>query len=511
MTSTREYAAKAAQEAQVAAVEAKEAHHQAKRAHAEAVAASAPAVVVDQHAFHLKLLDQVAQVQASAAKVATLQAVQAGAEAEAKALLAPEPKLPQAAASGEALAVADAIIARKSHHLAKKLAAQSKEKHLKLAAQYAVEAKIDGQPLDATVVVKRAQEAPVVSEAPVVQAPEIIATPVQEVQTVVVPEAASRPLVAVTPAPMPDVVAMPVQEVKTVVVPDAPVIKAPEIFATPVQEVKTVVVPEAAAAEAAKLLAQAVPEVPKVAQSSVVTEAKVTKKAGKKATKKVAKKARSTQSAEDAFSALFRRAPRTPIQHPASLAVTGSHGGYTTFGSTLSATAFTLRFTVEGKQDAHVAFMSEQAPSSPTAWEVVLGGWGDARSELRIGTGGDAIATDNQAGRLASGKPFWIDYREGTLFVGQGDVGEHTFLSAKVPALGKPAISAFAGWSSPLKFTNLAASVDVPAQVVAAAPVAPVNPEWPVPAPAVSQPAAAVSHEDQLVAMTEQHLIASGV
>lgn len=134
---------------------------------------------------------------------------------------------------------------------------------------------------------------------------------------------------------------------------------------------------------------------------------------------------------------------------PAGFMASGNNANYNTFSNQkVSARGFRLAFTAQTESDIHVVFTEKKAKRSDRAWEVVIGGWSDRRSVIRMGTQGRELSSEARKGRCGNKKGhFWIQVLGGTMTVGQGSFGQGAFLSAALPTLNGDLFVGFGGWS----------------------------------------------------------------
>ena len=91
-------------------------------------------------------------------------------------------------------------------------------------------------------------------------------------------------------------------------------------------------------------------------------------------------------------------------------------------------------FTVKSCSDAHIALSSIPGDTTQKTYEIVLGGWSNTKSVIRIGRLGAVMMSRDTPGLLVCDKenPFWIAWKDNLFEVGQGFVyGQQKFLSWK--------------------------------------------------------------------------------
>jgi hypothetical protein len=83
-------------------------------------------------------------------------------------------------------------------------------------------------------------------------------------------------------------------------------------------------------------------------------------------------------------------------------------------------------FQVKAKNDAHIALMSADDDTKPL-YEIVLGGWGNSKSCLRIAK--QSTCKSTYYGSVLSQtayKPFWVSWINSRITVGLGDTVDQT-------------------------------------------------------------------------------------
>jgi len=134
---------------------------------------------------------------------------------------------------------------------------------------------------------------------------------------------------------------------------------------------------------------------------------------------------------------------------------------------------FCVRFTAQGSNDAHILLSTQSGVERISeAYEIVLGGWGNTKSVIRVGTQGTVRDTfplnPNVHGNVMNAKearPFWISFVDGELSVGRGracydDTIMTTTLLTSGPHKSKFYYSnirhvAFGAWDTPIEFDNI--------------------------------------------------------
>jgi len=130
-----------------------------------------------------------------------------------------------------------------------------------------------------------------------------------------------------------------------------------------------------------------------------------------------------------------------------------------------------IHFSVKGKSDAHILLSPvRDVPRYANSYEIVLGGWGNTKSVIRHGTQGTELdsypknwRSDKKILSETEVRPFWISIADGEISVGKGKICyRHPIMTQTFSKLIHPdrLISnlkyvAFAGWNSPVSFTNV--------------------------------------------------------
>ncbi|XP_062616866.1 C3 and PZP-like alpha-2-macroglobulin domain-containing protein 8, partial [Saccostrea cucullata] len=105
-----------------------------------------------------------------------------------------------------------------------------------------------------------------------------------------------------------------------------------------------------------------------------------------------------------------------------------------------------IKFEVMGCNDAHL-ILSESRTDSVNAYEIVIGGWKNNQSVIRIDKQGQAMANASHSPLSCNTfKPFWVSWENGTIETGEGkEIGNGKFMKWTDP---KPHTVNFIGISS---------------------------------------------------------------
>ena len=120
-----------------------------------------------------------------------------------------------------------------------------------------------------------------------------------------------------------------------------------------------------------------------------------------------------------------------------------NHAFYQRFADhALNAADFEFHFQAKGLDSAHVAFLTHATEQSnvrdDNCLEIVIGGWGNTQSLIRVGNQGRVLASQTTRNFMSATEmqSFWACMRNGVLSVGRGrTVGAMEFMSARVPTL----------------------------------------------------------------------------
>jgi len=170
--------------------------------------------------------------------------------------------------------------------------------------------------------------------------------------------------------------------------------------------------------------------------------------------------------------ALFAVAAVADITAPAN----GAH--YVTWAAVASeevdtpkASEFCVKFKAQGSNDAHILVSSKSGVERiERAYEIVLGGWGNTKSVIRVGTQGEAKDTfplnPYVSGDVLSAKEarsFWISIVDGEVNAGRGTrcYADVIMTATFVMATDKNYFNdiqhiAFGAWDTPVVFSNIA-------------------------------------------------------
>ena len=93
-----------------------------------------------------------------------------------------------------------------------------------------------------------------------------------------------------------------------------------------------------------------------------------------------------------------------------------------------------LKFRARANNDVHIAFTSHNSVTSGTAYDIVIGGWGNTRSTLRYSIeGSECVHTNHNPLSQTFFDDFWVSWTGGYVRVGTGtSVGSSYFLSCYV-------------------------------------------------------------------------------
>lgn len=96
-----------------------------------------------------------------------------------------------------------------------------------------------------------------------------------------------------------------------------------------------------------------------------------------------------------------------------------------------------LRFRARANNDVHIAFTSQNNVTSVTAYDIVIGGWGNTRSTLRTGVEGtECVHTNHNPLSQTFFDEFWVSWTGSYVRVGTGtSVGSSYFLSCYQPSM----------------------------------------------------------------------------
>ncbi len=81
-------------------------------------------------------------------------------------------------------------------------------------------------------------------------------------------------------------------------------------------------------------------------------------------------------------------------------------------------------FEVQACNDAHVALSTSRGNTRSNTYEIVIGGWGNAKSAIRRGRQDRELAFPNTPGIVdcANPRPFWISWQGGRIRLGKGHI-----------------------------------------------------------------------------------------
>ena len=90
-----------------------------------------------------------------------------------------------------------------------------------------------------------------------------------------------------------------------------------------------------------------------------------------------------------------------------------------------------LTFRARASNDVNIAFTSDNSVTSGTAYDIVIGGWKNTRSTLRLGIGGsECVHTNHNPLSQTFFDEFWVSWTGSYVRVGTGtSVGSSYFLS----------------------------------------------------------------------------------
>jgi len=149
---------------------------------------------------------------------------------------------------------------------------------------------------------------------------------------------------------------------------------------------------------------------------------------------------------------------------------------YTTWDSAVDggavieqASKFCVLFQAKGANDAHILLSSKSdVDRTDHGYEIVIGGWSNTKSVIRVGTQGSTQDTfplnPHMSGALMSAtedRAFWISLVDGELSVGRGDTCYSdifmtaTFLKGQKTRLEDIKYIAFGAWDTPVKYSGI--------------------------------------------------------
>jgi len=138
--------------------------------------------------------------------------------------------------------------------------------------------------------------------------------------------------------------------------------------------------------------------------------------------------------------------------------VKGNRARYSHFAESVSMRqGFEFEVQVQGTNDVHIALMTSETERSADAWEVVVGGWANTRSVIRMGTQGRelaSVADANSVGPKTKFRSIWLSYDgDDKILSVFNDVYENPIMAIKMPALSADKLHvALGAWDSDITF-----------------------------------------------------------
>lgn len=141
-----------------------------------------------------------------------------------------------------------------------------------------------------------------------------------------------------------------------------------------------------------------------------------------------------------------------------AVVVKGNLARYSHFAESVSMRqGFEFEVQVQGTNDVHIALMTSETERSADAWEVVVGGWANTRSVIRMGTQGRelaSVADANSVGPKTKFRSIWLSYDgDDKILSVFNDVYENPIMAIKMPALSADKLHvALGAWDSDITY-----------------------------------------------------------
>jgi len=160
----------------------------------------------------------------------------------------------------------------------------------------------------------------------------------------------------------------------------------------------------------------------------------------------------------------------------ASIVAPANNAHYTTWAAVAEegavverASQFCVSFKAQGSNDAHIVLSSKAGVErAERAYEIVIGGWSNTKSVIRVGTQGTVKETfplnPYMSGDLMSAKearPLWISLVDGELSVGTGKTCYQNIFMTSTFVIGSAnkfldiKHIAFGAWDTPVEFSDI--------------------------------------------------------